>query len=439
MIHGLPAVTGMRTATVAIALEYLAWVSNRVDTACKASSDLLAQMRVVLDRFVRAGLPYDSGPDGRPRFDLVELRNFVLVADQCFDDRFWRQYVMPLGKRIILEARADGEADRCDEHSYVNAARALPPRRFRLRLTRTYDRRLLKKTQICRLRLPLPLEDSVLTDLRVQLSAPKENDIIRFTRSAGRLDVTVDRDTVSELSCGVTYEFVCDPERCCFERIINPREEALALGSAENMIRLTPAVRALAEKLVGSETDALRMVRLLWDYLHATLNLGALRHSELDPADPLMSILAVGWADCQLASAVLVGLCRSRGLAARIVGGFMLQHARPGYHYWAEIWIAGRGWTPFDTLGFAVTRPGDRSDWRDIFFGRVDYRARVECLPHLFTGLPGFQLPTAWHQNVSHIDGGIRTCLENSDNGESVFSDDLSCEVLQYDQSGEEI
>jgi hypothetical protein len=439
MIDGLPAVTGMRTATVAIALEYLAWVSNRVDTACKASSDLLAQMRVVLDRFVRAGLPYDSGPDGRPRFDLVELRNFVLVADQCFDDPFWREYVMPLGKRIMLEARADGEADRCDEDSYVNAARALPPRRFRLRLTRTYDRRLLKKTQICRLRLPLPLEDSVLTDLRVQLSAPKENDIIRCSRSAGRLDVTVDPGTVSALSCGVTYEFVCDPERCRSESIINLREEALALGSAENMIRLTPAVRALAEKLVGSETDALGIVRLLWDYLHATLNIGALRHSELDSADPLMSILDVGWADCQLASAVLVGLCRSRGLAARIVGGFMLQHARPGYHYWAEIWMAGRGWTPFDTLGFAVTRPGDRSDWRDIFFGRVDYRARVECLPHLFTGLPGFQLPPAWHQNVSHIDGGIRTCLENSDNGESVFSDDLSCEVLQCDQSGAEI
>src|ERR1700683_1807708 len=128
MIDGLPAVTGMRTATVAIALEYLAWVSNRVDTACKASSDLLAQMRVVLDRFVRAGLPYDSGPDGRPRFDLVELRNFVLVADQCVDDPFWREYVMQLGKRIMLEARADGEADRCDEDSYVNAARALPPR-----------------------------------------------------------------------------------------------------------------------------------------------------------------------------------------------------------------------------------------------------------------------------------------------------------------------
>jgi len=47
----------MRSATVSTAVEYLAWVSNRVDTACKASGDLLAQMQVVLDRFVRAGLP----------------------------------------------------------------------------------------------------------------------------------------------------------------------------------------------------------------------------------------------------------------------------------------------------------------------------------------------------------------------------------------------
>lgn len=439
MNHGLPAVTGMRTATVATALEHLAWVSNRVDTGCKASGDLLAQMRAVLDRFVRAGLPYDTAPDGCPRFDLVELRNFVVVAEHCSDDPFWRQYVMPLGRRIMFEAYADGEADRYDEDSCANAARALSPRRFRLRLNRTYYPRFLKKTQICRLRVPVPLEDSVLTDLHVQLSAPKDNDIIRCSRSAGRLDVTVDPLKVSELSCAVTYEFVCDPTRCFSEGAINLREEALALGPAENLIRLTPAVRELAEKLVGSETDALRIVRLLWDYLHATLNIGALRYSQLDPADPLMSVLNVGWADCQLASAVLVGLCRSRGLAARIVGGFMLQHARPGYHYWAEIWMAGRGWVPFDTLGFAVTRPGDRSDWRDIFFGRVDYRARVECLPHLFTGLPGFQLPLAWHQNVSHIEGGIRTCLEDSYSGEPILSDDVSCDVLQWDQSGTEI
>ena len=300
----------------------------------------------------------------------------------------------------MLEAFADGDTERYEQDSCAGAARVLPPRRFRLRLTRTYDPRFLKKTEICRLRLPVPLEDSALTDLFVVLSAPKAHEIIRCSRTPGRLDVTVDPDKVSELTSAATCEFVCHPHRSSSEGVLNHREEALALGPSEGLIRLTPAVRELAEELVGGETGAMTIVRLFWDYLHAALNIGPLRYAQLNPADPLISMLNVGWADCQLASALLVALCRSRELPARIVSGFMLQH----------------------------TRPGDRSPWRDIFFGRIDYRARVECLPHLFTGLPGFRLPVAWHLNVSRIEGGTRTCLEDSSNGEAVFSDDVSCE-----------
>ncbi|HEY3732112.1 MAG TPA: transglutaminase domain-containing protein [Steroidobacteraceae bacterium] len=439
MIHGLPAVTGIRATSDAAALEHLAWLSNRVRTSCKASTDLLEQMRVVLDRFVRAGLPFDVGPEGCRRFDLVELRNFVLVADRAFDDPFWREYVMPLARQIMFEAVADRDPGVYDQDSFPSATWMLAPRRFRLRLIRTYNRRFLKKTQVCRLRLPAPLEDTMLTDLQVQLSAPAASDIIRSSRASGRLDITVDPNKLAELACEVSYEFSCDPNKRTFEGAIEARERALALGPAENLIRLTPALGELAHRIVGGQTDALGIVRVFWDYLHATLSIGALRRSELDPADPLMSVMNIGWADCQLASAVLVGLCRSRGLAARMVGGYMLQRARPGYHYWVEIWIEGCGWVPFDTLGFGVTRPGERSDWRNIFFGRVDYRARVECLPHIFAGLPGFQLPLAWHLNVLHLEGAIRTRLEDSDSGEAVFSDDVSCEVLQQDQPAVEI
>jgi len=421
----------MRAATVETCLQSLALVSNRIDTARKPSDELLAAMRVVLDRFVRAGLPYDTGRDGCRRFDIVELRNFVNVADQCFGDPFWRQYAMPLGKRLMLEAFADGDTERYEQDSCAGAARVLPPRRFRLRLSRTYDPRFLKKTEICRLRLPVPFEDSALTDLTVVLSAPKAHEIIRCSRPPGRLDVTVDPDKVSELTSAATCEFVCHPHRSSSEGVLNHREEALALGPSEGLIRLTPAVRELAEELVGGETKTMTIVRLFWDYLHAALNIGPLRYAQLNPADPLISILNIGWADCQLASALLVALGRSRELPARIVSGFMLQNTRPGYHYWAEVWVAERGWAPFDPLGFSVTRPGERSPWRDIFFGRIDYRARVECLPRLFTGLPGFRLPVAWHLNVSRIEGGIRTCLEDSSNGEAVFSDDVSCERLR--------
>lgn len=63
-LRGLPAIPAMRTAPVETCLQSLALVSNRIDTAGKPSDELLAAMRVVLDRFVQAGLPYDTGRDG---------------------------------------------------------------------------------------------------------------------------------------------------------------------------------------------------------------------------------------------------------------------------------------------------------------------------------------------------------------------------------------
>jgi hypothetical protein len=118
---------------------------------------------------------------------------------------------------------------------------------------------------------------------------------------------------VSELTSAATCEFVCHLRRSSSEGVLKQHEEALALGPSEGLIRLTAAVRELGEKLVGGATDTMTIVRLFCDYLHAAPNIEALRYSQLSPADPLISILNIGWADSQLASALLVALCRSRG------------------------------------------------------------------------------------------------------------------------------
>jgi len=429
--RGLPSVPGMRTATVATCLRNLALLSNRVDAEHEPPAELLAAMRVVLDRFIQAGLPYDTGSDGGPRFDLVELRNFINVADLCFDDPFWRQHAMPLGRRLMLEPFGQHGSARYAEEPDLGAAATLGPRRFRLALSRTYGVDYFKRMQHCRLRLPVPLEDSTLYDLSVRLLTPTAAEVIRSSRTPGRFDVLIDPARVSDLTVAASFEFVADPDRIVIVEPLLEREAALALAPSEGLIRSTLAVRELADQLAGGETDAMATVRAFWDYLHARLNIGALRYSQLDREDPLPSILRIGWADCQLTSALLVALCRARRIPARLVSGFILQPVLPAFHFWSEVWIAGRGWVPFDPLGFSVTRPGEASAWRDIFFGRIDYRARMECLPHLFTGLPGVQVPSCWHLNVERMEGGIRSRLEDSSCGAVVFSQEVRCQRLQ--------
>jgi hypothetical protein len=426
----LPSVPGMRTGTAASCVRYLAMLSNGLGTEQEPAAELLAEMREVLDRFILAGLPYDTGTDGRPRFDLVELRNFINVADLQFDDPFLREHAMPLGRRLMLEPFGLHGLARYTAEPNLGAAPALRPRRFRLSLSRTYGAAYFKRRQHCRLRLPVPLEGATLYELSLQLLTPAAAAVIRSSRTPGRFDVVIDPSTVSDLTVAANFEFVADPDRIVAQPL-HERETALALAPSEGLIRITVAVRELADKLAGGETDALASVRTFWEYLHARLNIGALRYSQLDREDPLPSILRIGWADCQLTSALLVALCRARGIPARLVSGFILQPALPGFHYWSEVWIPGRGWLPFDPLGFSVTRPGQSPAWRDIYFGRIDYRARTECLPHLFTGLPGVQVPFCWHLNVERIEGGVRTRLEDSSCGEAVFSQEVRCQWLR--------
>jgi hypothetical protein len=97
-------------------------------------------------------------------------------------------------------------------------------------------------------------------------------------------------------------------------------------------------------------------------------------------------LLDSGWGDCQLVSALFASMCRARGIPARILGGFYLYRTFSTNHYWAEAWIDGQGWMPFDFSCWDLSRGGQDPAWRDYFFGRLDCRLTNQCLPLDFTG-----------------------------------------------------
>jgi hypothetical protein len=91
-------------------------------------------------------------------------------------------------------------------------------------------------------------------------------------------------------------------------------------------------------------------------------------------------------------------------------------------HYWAEAWIEGQGWTPFDFMSWDLSVGGRDAQWRDRYFGRVDYRLVCERMPREFTGALGLPLPDAWYMFQSAWNGGVENRFMNI-NGTSLYSD----------------
>jgi transglutaminase-like putative cysteine protease len=76
--------------------------------------------------------------------------------------------------------------------------------------------------------------------------------------------------------------------------------------------------------------------------------------------------------NCTDFHALVIGMARSVGLPARFAIGLPLPDRAPsgevpGYHCWAEIHVAGRGWVPLDS-----SEAAQHPDRRDDYFGRLD-------------------------------------------------------------------
>jgi len=139
----------------------------------------------------------------------------------------------------------------------------------------------------------------------------------------------------------------------------------------------------------------------------------------------LDSVLESRWCDCQMASALLVALCRARDIPARLCSGYLLTPATPSGHYWAEAWIDG-AWRPFDSAAADLAAGGRDAAWRDYYFGRVDHRMTTQVLPRVFNLAPSVRLPPLWH-TLQRMDGdAVAQSTIDDATGALVFRDRIA-------------
>ena len=125
------------------------------------------------------------------------------------------------------------------------------------------------------------------------------------------------------------------------------------LTDNDNLAMDTDIIRRAAERAIGSETNLLRQVYSIRNYVYDKLAYGIKPH--IDTPD---IVLKRGVGSCGEYLGLLLALCRLNGIACRTVGRYkcpgdpLKQNIplQPDYnHVWMEFYLPGYGWLPMES------------------------------------------------------------------------------------------
>ena len=381
----------------------------------------IARVTTALDDWIRLGLGFRMSERGERLFDPVEVVNRMKEAGHQGLDRFWLDHFVATSRAFAREWETSAAASA--------SPRSLDAARFSLTLLRRFNLTGMECGQKLRLRLPLPLTQSsegveIEPIVAAELSA-------RVTRSEGRLDFQLAAPSAPVVDIAAVMSFTTNGRSTDgLQHEPGSDGSGIYVRPADGLIRVTPRVHELARALAGAERRSLALATRFFHYIIDELMCGMVHYDQVNAEAPGDWVLDHGWYDCQLGSALLVSMCRAYGIPARILSGHMLYRLAPGFHYWAEVWIDGQGWTPFDFLTWDLSEAGRNAAWRDHFAGAVDYRMVTQCFPLRFTGPMSVRLPAAWHLLNAPARDGMEISFTDLD-GKLLYCDHVASRKLQ--------
>lgn len=363
-----------------------------------------ALVHEALGRWIDLGLGFRRHAVGR-LFDPVEVLNVLTWAGLEAGDGFWAEHYVATGRRLVqdLAARVGGQP-------------------FEVTLRRTFYP--LAKSRRPRFRLPLPLSGTSLGDLRIEpFAGPADGTSLKV--GPGRLEARPAALTGGTFTLGARMHFTARPNAGGEDAVLDDRQAELYRRPREGLIVVSARVAELARSLAPDQAEPREALCAFWNHILDALMGGAVHYDQVDADAPCDWVLDTGWCDCQLAAALFVALCRARNIPARIVSGHVLYRRAPTNHYWAEAWLAGSGWMPFDFLSWNLSRGGRDAEWRDHFFGRVDARMTTQIMPLSFTGAVGVPIPADFLVLQTAEGDGIEISLLAAD-GTPVYRDQIT-------------
>lgn len=400
-------------------LLYYGWAFEMRGAGGRAAA--AAEAQEALDRLIRAGLAFESS-GGKRRFAPAEVLNFAKRAGLYGIDPLWEERFVSTARRLVREIGHGAGTG-------LPVFDTLGDKRFSVQLQRDFDLRHARPGARIRLRLPLPLEEETQRDIAIDFVPPAglETDA---KIEPGRLDVGFTLPADPQISLAVRLSFTAHPTlEAASAEPLDPGSKALYTRPRESILVVTPRIRTLAAELTEGTRDPEAMVARFWNFMLDHLVFGVVQYDELSAAEPTDWALQTGWFDCQMGSALFAALCRACGIPARLLSGYLVYPTAPGYHYWTEAWLDGRGWVPFDFAAWNLSAGGRDKEWRDILVGRLDYRMKTQSMPRLFTGFPTLRFPAAWHILMRLEEDGASNGYVGVDSGILIYRDRLSVRV----------
>jgi transglutaminase-like putative cysteine protease len=364
-----------------------------------------------LEHLLGLGLPYAARAAGRA-FAPYEVATFLVWAHLRLGDPLWANTCVVAQRRMAREHAAGSEL------------------RFGVAMERDVPY-VGRPAALVRTQVALPSEGSEgapQSAIGVTLRAGRG---VTFVRSGDVADARWRVDGSATLHLELDFGFRTswrdarvEPERVEPFRAPDPLL-ATFLATSEGPIVVTDRVRALARDLAGDSTTPWQALRRFWAYLFETITIGNVPYERLRGPDLLWSTLEFGRADCWHAAALLVGLCRARGIAARVVGGLLLYRPAVSFHYWCEVHVPPFGWVPCDfALSWACAAGDARRPESDVFLGRLDPRLVVERFPRRQIVL-GPRLPKRFFLQPRAHAGGTEFVFRGLDDGATIYRDRL--------------
>lgn len=378
------------------------------ETAAAEVGEALAQLRSL-------GLPWVEADAGRRFYDPCEVFNFMVGAGLSGCNGFWQEVVVSEHLRML--AAYEGRAF---DWSRPPNFTALPPRRCDVHFERTYYFESLARVGTGRFKLPLPLEGESQRRRSLDLRSDRHTDFRQFEN---RAELKCPPNAPGPLRIGFSAGLTLGPNQGQDEEL-TPCDRELYTAPRENLIVISPAIAAMAAEIAGMIRDPTVIVTRFFHHIMSSYVAGRVPYHALDPRAPSDWPLLHGHFDCQIGSALLIALCRSRKIPARLVGGYQALVSGFAPHFWSEIWLDGR-WLPYDFGGWdAMTITGDRR-WAEAFAGQCEYRLVFERFPRLTVGPSTVAPEGSWHHLLSSGSGSMSNHIRDARSMRSIIEDKL--------------
>ena len=269
-----------------------------------------------------------DNPNAEPNYELQYRDNTFIHPLYFYYDRD-RKYALSNG--YLVEMSYTEEISPLDNTEIKDFA-------WRMALPAETDRQKIREVQA----IGLPFEEEVKDGQRIA--------VFKFDNFSSQQRHIFGWKAILEV-WSIKYQFL--PTDCEDNSQLSAEHQQKYLTDNDNLAMDTEIIREAAKTAIGSETNLLRQVYSIRNYVYDKLSYGIKPH--IDTPD---TVLRRGVGSCGEYLGLLLALCRLNGIACRTVGRYKCPGdplkrnipLQPDFnHVWMEFYLPGYGWLPMES------------------------------------------------------------------------------------------